>query len=172
MVKAGDVIVMQFGHNDGGALNNEPPGPLRARGTLRGIGEETREIDNVMTQKHEVVHTLPGWYLRQFIADAKAKGATPIVCSPIPRRIWTSDGTIRRDRGDYAGWAAQVATAEGVGFVDLNEIVARRYDALGKDAVTALFLTDHTHTNRAGAELNAAMAPRRSQGPEGESAGA
>jgi acetyl esterase/lipase/lysophospholipase L1-like esterase len=166
MLKAGDVVVMQFGHNDGGALNDEPPGPLRARGTLRGIGEETREIDNVMTQKHEVVHTY-GWYLRRFIADAKAKGATPIVCSPIPRRIWTSDGTIKRDRGDYAGWAAQVATAEGVGFVDLNEMVARRYDALGTDAVMALFLTDHTHTNRAGAELNAAMAVAGLKGLKG-----
>lgn len=166
MVKAGDVIVMQFGHNDGGALNDEPPGPLRARGTLRGIGEETREIDNVMTQQHEVVHTY-GWYLRQFIADARSKGATPIVCSPIPRRVWTADGTIRRDRGDYVGWAAQIAAAEGVGFVDLNEMVARRYDALGKDAVMALFLTDHTHTNRAGAELNAAMAVAGLKGLKG-----
>ena len=156
LLKAGDVVVMQFGHNDGGALNDEPPGPHRARGTLRGIGEETREIDNVMTHQHEVVHTY-GWYLRRFIADAKAKGATPIVCSPIPRKVWTSDGTIRRDRGDFAGWAAQVAAAEGVGFIDLNEMVARRYDELGTEAVTALFPADHTHTNRAGAELNAAM---------------
>jgi acetyl esterase/lipase/lysophospholipase L1-like esterase len=159
MLKAGDVVVMQFGHNDGGALNDEPPGPLRARGTLRGIGEETREIDNVMTHQHEVVHTY-GWYLRRFIADAKAKGVTPIVCSPIPRKIWTSDGAIRRDRGDYAGWAAQVAAAERVGFIDLNEMVARRYDELGRHAVMALFPQvtpdEHTHTNQAGAELNAA----------------
>ena len=156
MLKAGDVVLMQFGHNDGGALNDEPPPPLRARGTLRGIGEETREIDNVMTKQHEVVHTY-GWYLRRFVADTKAKGATAIVCSPIPRRIWIADGTIRRDHGDYAGWAAQVAAADGAGFIDLNEMVARRYDELGRDGVTALFPDDHTHTNRAGAELNAAM---------------
>lgn len=47
---------------------------------LRG----TQEIDNLLTGKHEVVHTC-GWYLRTFITDAKAKGATAIVCSPIPR---------------------------------------------------------------------------------------
>ncbi len=34
-VKAGDFVLIQFGHNDGGAINAEPPGstrPLRARG--------------------------------------------------------------------------------------------------------------------------------------------
>jgi hypothetical protein len=52
-----------------------------------------------------------------------------------------------------------VAQAEHVGFIDLNEGIARRYDALGHDAVVQLFpLTtpdEHTHTNWAGAELNA-----------------
>ncbi|MES1166959.1 MAG: GDSL family lipase, partial [Pseudomonadota bacterium] len=30
-VKAGDYVLIQFGHNDGGAINDEPPPPLRAR---------------------------------------------------------------------------------------------------------------------------------------------
>ncbi len=160
MLKPGDVVLMQFGHNDDYALNDEPPGPLRARGTLKGIGEETKEIDNVMTKKHEVVHTY-GWYLRKFIADARAKGATPIVCSLIPRKIWTDDGKIKRGKDDYAGWAAQVAAAEHTGFIDLNESIARRYDELGHDAVMKLFPQvtpdEHTHPNRAGAELNASF---------------
>ena len=157
-VKPGDVVILQFGHNDDGALNDEPPGPLRARGTIRGIGEETREIDNVMTKQHEVVHSY-GWYLRTFIADTKAKGATPIVCSPIPRKSWAAVGKISRSKDTYAGWASAVAQAEGVGFIDLNEMVAARYDALGRDAVMKLFPQvtpdEHTHPNRAGAELNA-----------------
>ena len=37
----------------------------------------------------------------------------------------------------------------------LNEIIARRYDALGPDKVEPLFADPHTHTSRAGAELNA-----------------
>ena len=69
-----------------------------------------------------------GWYLRKFIADARAKGATPIVCSLIPRKTW-KDGKIARNKGDYAGWAEQVAAAEQAPFVDLNEFIARRYDA-------------------------------------------
>src|SRR5690348_14185666 len=68
--KPGDFVLIQLGHNDGGALNEEPPGskyPLRARGTIRGLGEETQEIDNVLTKQHEVVHTY-GWYLRKYIS--------------------------------------------------------------------------------------------------------
>jgi rhamnogalacturonan acetylesterase len=149
-VKPGDFVMMQFGHNDGGAINDAS----RARGTIKGTGEETQEIDNMLTKKHEVVHTY-GWYLRKSIADTKVKGATPIVCSLIPRKIW-KDGKIARNKEDYAGWAAEVAKAEGVAFVDLNEIIARRYDELGPEKVEPLFGDEHTHTSRAGAELNAA----------------
>jgi len=48
-----------------------------------------------------------------------------------------------------------VAADEKVSFVDLNEIIARRYDALGEAQVEPLFADPHTHTSRAGAELNA-----------------
>jgi lysophospholipase L1-like esterase len=149
MLKRGDFVIMQFGHNDAGPLNDTS----RARGTIKGTGEETEEIDNLLTKKHEVVHSY-GWYLRKFIADAKAKGATPIVCSLVPRKIW-KDGSIVRSL-DYAKWARQVAQSEGVALLDLNEIIARRYDELGAQKVEALFADEHTHTSLAGAELNAA----------------
>jgi lysophospholipase L1-like esterase len=148
-LKPGDFVMMQFGHNDAGPLDDT----ARARGTIRGVGEESREIDNPITGKHEVVYSY-GWYLRKFIADARAKGATPIVCSLIPRKTW-KDGKIARNNEDYAGWAAQVATAEHAPLVDLNELIARRYDALGPEKVEPLFGDPHTHTSRAGAELNA-----------------
>jgi rhamnogalacturonan acetylesterase len=41
------------------------------------------------------------------------------------------------------------------GVFGLNEIVARRYDALGPEKVEPLFGDEHTHTSRAGAILNA-----------------
>ncbi|MBS1855553.1 MAG: rhamnogalacturonan acetylesterase [Acidobacteria bacterium] len=149
MLKPGDVVLMQFGHNDGGPLDDA----ARARGTLKGTGEETREIDNPITREHEVVHTY-GWYLRRYIQDARAKGAIPIVCSLVPRKIW-KDGRIVRNKDSYAGWAEEVARQEGAGFIDLNERVAERYDALGPEKVDPLFGDPHTHTSRAGAELNA-----------------
>ena len=160
LLKPGDFVIMQFGHNDDGALNNEIPGPLRARGTIKGIGEETKEIDNVLTKKHEVVHSY-GWYLRKFIEDARAKGATPIVCSLIPRKQWTADGKIRRNKDDYAGWAQEVAEQEKAPFIDLNRTIADRYDELGHDAVMKLFPQvtpdEHTHPNLAGAKINASF---------------
>jgi lysophospholipase L1-like esterase len=149
MLKPGDFVMMQFGHNDSGPLDD----PARARGTIRGTGDETREIDNPITKRHEVVRSY-GWYLKKFIADAQARAATPIVCSPIPRKIW-KDGKIARSADSYQQWAADVAKSENVAFVDLNEIIAMRYDALGPEKVEPLFADPHTHTSRAGAELNA-----------------
>jgi lysophospholipase L1-like esterase len=149
MLKPGDVVIMQFGHNDNAPLNDD----RRARGTIRGVGEASEAIVNLLTGQPEVVHTY-GWYLRRFIADSRAKGATPIVCSPVPRKTWR-DGRIVRGKDSYAGWAEEVASAEGAGFVDLNEIIAQRYDELGPEAVDPLFADAHTHTSAAGAALNA-----------------
>jgi len=60
-----------------------------------------------------------------------------------------------RSIDSYAGWAKQIAQEETVGFIDLNERVARRYEQLGESEVNRLFADAHTHTSRAGAELNA-----------------
>ncbi|HEV2486474.1 MAG TPA: GDSL-type esterase/lipase family protein [Terracidiphilus sp.] len=149
MLKPGDFVVFQFGHNDSGPLDDTS----RARGTLPGVGDESREIDNPITQKHEVVHTY-GWYMRKYVADTLAKGAIPIVCSPIPRKIW-KDGKVVRNAENYGGWARQVADSQKAAFVDLDEIIARHYDSLGEAQVEPLFADPHTHTSRTGAELNA-----------------
>ena len=149
LIKPGDVVLFQWGHNDGGPLDD----PARSRGSIHGIGDETQEVDNPVLKIHETVHTY-GWYLRKYIADTEAKGATPIICSLVPRKIW-KDGKVVRNTDGYAGWAREVAEQQHVGFVDLNEIIGRRYDALGEAAVEPLFADPHTHTSRAGAELNA-----------------
>src|SRR5438309_4898073 len=102
-MKRGDFVLIQFGHNDAGAINDT----TRARGSLPGLGEETQEIDNLLTKKHEVVHTY-GWYMRQIIADTKAKGATPIVFSLTVRNIG-KDGQVERGPGRFGEWAAEGA---------------------------------------------------------------
>jgi lysophospholipase L1-like esterase len=150
ILKPGDVVIMQFGHNDSGAVNDN----YRARGSIKGIGEESMEIDNLILKRHEVVYSY-GWYLRKFIADTKAKGATPIICSLVPRKIW-KDGKIVTNSQDYAKWAAEIAGRAKVGFVDLNEITAHKYNELGPEKVEPLFADPQTHTTRAGAEMNAA----------------
>lgn len=150
-LKPGDFVIMQFGHNDGGATNDA----TRARASIKGTGEETEEIENLLTKQRETVHSF-GWYLRKFIAETRAKGATPIVCSLVPRKIW-KDHKIVRNSEDYGKWARDVATGEKAAFIDLNELIAAKYDELGEEKVEPLFADPHTHTSRAGAELNAAI---------------
>jgi lysophospholipase L1-like esterase len=173
LIKPGDFVLIQFGHNDGGlnlpgappipdqglppgATPPSPPPGFRGpntRGSLPGTGEQTLEIENPYTQNTELVHTF-GWYLRKYVADVRAKGATPILCSLVPRKIWV-DGHVRRNTDTYRGWTEAVAKQEHVPYVDLNEIISRRYDAMGEAAADPLFGDPHTHTTWAGAVLNA-----------------
>jgi len=146
-LRPGDFVLIQFGHNDGGELFTT----TRPRGSLPGVGDETRDGTVAMTGQFEVVRTF-GWYLKKYVADARERGATPIVCSLVPRRIW-KDGKIVRD--ERADWAKEAARASGAAFLDLNAIIARRYEALGPDPVLQLFADEHTHTNAAGARFNA-----------------
>jgi len=149
LMKPGDIVLFQFGHNDSGPLDD----PARARGTIPGVGDESREIENPILKRHETVHTY-GWYMRQYVVDTIAKGATPILCSPIPRKIW-KDGKVLRNSDNYGGWARQIATQQHVAFIDLNAIIATHYDKLGEQEVESLFADPHTHTSWAGAVLNA-----------------
>lgn len=149
-MQPGDYVLMQFGHNDGGSVD----GPkATGRASLKGSGDDTKEV-TLADGKTEVVHTY-GWYLRRYVSDAKAKGASPIVLSLIPRNDWKDGKVLRADAG-YGLWAKEAAAAEAVPFVDLNGIVANHYDALGQEKVAAFFPNEHTHTNAEGAQLNAA----------------
>ncbi|SFS13988.1 Lysophospholipase L1 [Granulicella pectinivorans] len=150
LVKPGDIILFQWGHNDDGPLDD----PARARGTIKGIGDETKDIYNPILKINETVHSY-GWYLRKYVVDTINAGATPILCSPIPRKTW-KNGKVVRNADSYGGWAKAIATEQHIAFIDLNEIIARQYDALGEAAVEPMFADPHTHTSRAGAELNAA----------------
>jgi len=163
-VRAGDLVLIQFGHNDGGAINAEPPGstrPLRARGSLPGLGEETEAIDNVLTGKHELVHSY-GWYLRKMVADVRARGAVPILLSPTICNRWDEAGQVECG-GRYRDWTKEVAAAaeneggELVSFIDLSQILANDYQARGREVVAAFFSRDNLHTNALGAANTAAL---------------
>lgn len=152
-LKPGDFVLMQFGHNDSGALNDTS----RARGTIKGTGEEAEEIENMMTHQHETVHSY-GWYLRKIIRETKAKGAIPVVITPIPRNDW-QDGKIRRTPASYPQWAMEVAKKEKVQFIDLNKLMSEKLDGFGEAQVTGKYFysRDHTHTSAEGAVLAASI---------------
>jgi lysophospholipase L1-like esterase/predicted GH43/DUF377 family glycosyl hydrolase len=145
-LRPGDFVLLQFGHNDGGPLDEG-----RARASLHGTGEETVSITNRTTGMKETVHTY-GHYLRRYIRDTLDHGATPIVLSPVPRNRW-ENGRVLRNRQDYGGWAATVAAELNVPFIDLNDLVARHYESLGANVVSNRYTRegDHTHTTPEGA---------------------
>jgi rhamnogalacturonan acetylesterase len=149
-LRKGDFVIIQFGHNDGGPLDDT----ARARGTIKGIGNESKEIYNPITKKQEIVYTY-GWYMRKYVEDAKAKGAQVIICSPIPHNDWENDKVKRWGDDSYGGWARQIAESENAYFIDLNNKIADKYELLGPSKVATFFPADHTHTNKEGAVFNA-----------------
>jgi lysophospholipase L1-like esterase len=146
-LQPGDWVIIQFGHNDAANSQNYPD-----RTTLKGDGDETEEIESPVTHQKETIHSY-GWYLRQYVSDAKAKGASVIICSPPPRNLWL-EGKVVRGLDGYASWAADAARKSGARFIDLNTITADKYDALGQEA-TKPYFNDFQHSKKAGAKLNA-----------------
>ncbi|HWC61754.1 MAG TPA: rhamnogalacturonan acetylesterase [Verrucomicrobiae bacterium] len=150
--KPGDYVLIQMGHNDGGPLDDTN----RARGSIRGLGDDTKDIFNPITKKPETVHTY-GWYLRQYIHDSRAKGMTPILCTPIPHCPSNEVHAGDVEKSDFVRLATAVAENEKVLFINLNQIVMSHYAGMPPKEIKEKYFTpaDHTHTSLAGAELNA-----------------
>ncbi len=151
LLKPGDYVMIQFGHNEGSKPDTTKAG---YRGVLRGIGQDS--VNLVWPDgKPETVFSY-GAYLRKFIRETKAKGATPIILSMIPRNQWNGNQKVKRADENFGLWARQVAEQEKVPFIDLNKITADKYDQMGPEKVKAFFPGDHTHPNKEGALENAA----------------
>ncbi|MCW1924679.1 rhamnogalacturonan acetylesterase [Luteolibacter arcticus] len=148
-MKTGDIVLVQFGHNDVGALDERG----KFRGSVRGIGEETEQVKKP-DGSVETVHSY-GWYLKHFARTAKAKGAVVVLCSPVPHKKFDREGKFVRDWDQWRGWVKDCATAEDVLYLDLAELVGTRYAEMKPAEVEALFADKGTHTNAAGAMLNA-----------------
>lgn len=173
-MKPGDYVLLQMGHNDGSNPQNDP----KARQSVKGIGEETVTVPitkpfssgPLAGKSEETVHTY-GWYLRKYIAEARARGATPILLTVTIRNIW-KDGTdgkphIERDMG-YRNYEYEIAASEHVPVVDMATVEADQLEALGPQKTATLFPVDHTHTSAEGADLVAksvAEAMRKGHSP-------
>ncbi len=163
-MKPGDYVLLQLGHNDSGALDGPKP-----RGTIRGLGDESKDV-TLMDGHVETVHTY-GWYMRKYIAESRAKHATPFLLTLTIRNIWTpgADGRqrIERDMG-YDAAIRQLASDQQVLLIDMANYEADHLDAAGPEKTALLFPLDHTHSSVDGAELNAQIfiqALRATQSP-------
>lgn len=152
-IKQGDFVLIQFGHNDGGPLS----GDNRERGSIRGVGEETKDVELTLGDnkgKKYTVHTF-GWYMKQYVADARAKGATPIICSWVPH---APKGPVNADAApaSYQLLAQQVAEETKAPYLDLFKTITQTYTTMTPDEVRAKwFAPDGTHSTPAGAAHNA-----------------
>jgi lysophospholipase L1-like esterase len=147
-IKAGDFVIVQFGHNDQGRIGDPA---MKGRPDGKGIGDETVE-DTKPDGTKELVHTF-GWYMAKFTTDAQAKGATVILVSPIPHKQRWENG---RDFASIADWDEQVAKKNGALYFDLTMVVTDAYKKIGAEKVAAFFADKGTHTSDLGAQFNAA----------------
>ena len=150
-LRPGDFVLIQFGHNDLGREIDYG----KARNDITGTADSSH-VYRVRTQdevRNEVVYTF-GWYLGKMIDDVRQKGATPILVSLTPRNEWPG-GKIERRNDTFGKWYREVVEQTGVAFVDLHNISADAFDALGQEATRDYYRKDHTHTSKKGARLNA-----------------
>jgi lysophospholipase L1-like esterase len=127
-LKADDWLFIQFGHND----------------------QKTQ-----WPQTYADPQTTYPAYLRVFIAEARQRGAHPVLVTSPERRTF-HDGRIADSLGDYPDAVRRVAQEEGVPLIDLNHSSREIYEVLGPDGSAALFNdggADRTHHNNAGAWL-------------------
>ena len=152
----GDFVLIQFGHNDICPITD-----IKERGTIPGTADTCHVYRMEKDGRYEVVYSF-GWYLRKFIDDVREKGATPILLSLTPRNEWPG-GRIERRNDTYGRWYREVVEQTGVAFVDVHNISAdfldRRFASKeaskSKTKASRYFNTDHTHTSKLGAQMNA-----------------
>jgi lysophospholipase L1-like esterase len=108
-------------------------------------------------------------YLKRFIKETRARGATPVLVTSMHRRTFGSggaeDGKIQNSLGDYPEAMRQTAREEKVALIDLSAMSKTFYEALGPEESKKAFviypagsfpgqkqeLKDNTHFNSYGA---------------------
>jgi pectinesterase len=134
-----DYVLIQFGHND-------QPG--------KGLDRET---------DRETVYRAN---LARYVDEARAAGAVPVLVTPLARRLFLEDGSLRPDLGPWAAVVRAVATEKGVPLVDLHERGRRLLERLGPEASVGLGLVradgtvDKTHLSRGGSSVFGTLVAR------------
>jgi len=135
MMKQGDYLLIQFGHND-------------QKDKSAGAGPFTTYKQN----------------LKRFVAAVRSKGGTPVLVTPMERRRFDQDGKPAATLADYAQAVRQVGAEEQAPVIDLNAMSLKFYAALGPENSKKAFvhypantfpgqtkaLEDNTHHNAYG----------------------
>jgi lysophospholipase L1-like esterase len=149
-LKKGDYVFIEFGHND-------------------EKSEDSTRYTNPYTAYRR--------NLERFVAESRAKGATPVIFSPIVRRHFNAQGVLQDTHGPYPFVARMTARELGVGFVDLLQLTEDLVLGAGPEGSKALYVyttqgqfpvfpearTDDTHLSPRGAAEVARLAARAVQ---------
>jgi lysophospholipase L1-like esterase len=119
-MKKGDYLFLQFGHND--SKQNWPQTYVEPQTTYKA-------------------------YLKAYIAEAKLRGATPVLVTPMDRADRTT-GAPTHGHGGYPDAMREVAKEEHVPLIDLYKMSIVFYDSAGADAPK--ILADGTHSTAYG----------------------
>ncbi|MGH8054697.1 MAG: GDSL-type esterase/lipase family protein [Stenotrophomonas sp.] len=138
-LQAGDVLLIQFGHNDAKAE------------------DATRYTDPDSDYQQ---------FLSRYIAVARAKGATPILITPVARLLYDF-GALLDTHGRYTLAMKRVAREQNVLLIDLNASSTAWIRALGEQGAKPYFMfvpeqnkADGTHFSMAGATAVACLVTR------------
>lgn len=143
--KKGDFVIIQFGHNDG----------------HRGEKNLYRATDPQTTFK---------LYLKLYIAEARARGMIPILCTQTALCRFDKSGKAVNKRDSYIIACREVAAETKCDLVDLNAYAHSRMNRMGKEKSALLHMIfapgkypaypngskDACHLSQAGAEFYAA----------------
>lgn len=116
VTKRGDIVVIEFGHNDGGT----PASGDNGRPDCPGTGEETCISDKTGETVYTFVH-----YIKQATRLMLSKGATVILSSQTPNNLWET-GTFVNSPPRFVGYEllAKRELGRGVYFVDHYQAVS------------------------------------------------
>jgi lysophospholipase L1-like esterase len=103
--------------------------------------------------------------LTDFIAQTRAKGATPVLVTPMNRRTFDDAGKITNSFGPYPDAVREVAAERRTALIDLNAMSKTLFEAMGPEGTLKAFmhypensfpgqtaaLADDTHFNSYGA---------------------
>jgi lysophospholipase L1-like esterase len=135
----GDYVLMQFGHNDEA---KEPK-----------FADRYTPVADYKTN------------LIKFITETRSKKATPVLITPVTRRSFNADGTIKETHQEYSDAVREIGKTLNVPVIDLDERSREMMQALGPDASEMLYISlpagenpnypdgrkDNTHFNEYGA---------------------
>lgn len=111
-VGKGDFVVIQFGHND----------------------QSKKKADRYTTPEQYKAN------LEKMVDDVRAKGATPILCTPIERRKFDNNDNFVDQHGNYPNLARAVAKEKGVILIDMQHSSMDFLIAAGKEGSVKYFL--------------------------------